>query len=105
MIHSIAWKTGRLRILILPYITVGVPAFILLCAIISLLEMLQFLNHAVAGEYDMTLFFMTVDTASAWSWIVTILVAASAGCLVRMWIPRLRDAWASANAPLERTET
>lgn len=105
MIHTIAWKNGRLKQLILPYITVGVPAWVLLCAIIGLLEMLQFYRHSVAGEYEMTLFFVSVDTASAWSWIVTVLIAVTAGSLVKALLPRLLSAWTSANAPLERTET
>ena len=105
MIHAIAWKNGRLKYLILPYITVGVPAFVLLCAIIGLLEMLQFYRHSVAGEYEMSLFFLSVDTSSAWSWVVTLLIAITAGYLVKVSIPQLLSAWASANAPLERAET
>jgi len=105
MIHAIAWRTGRLKRLILPYITVGIPAMAFLCAMIGLLEMLQFYRHSIAGEYEMSLLFLAIDTSSAWPWVVTLLIGASAGYMVKLSIPRLQSAWATANAPLERAET
>lgn len=104
MIHATAWTSGRLKHLILPYITVGVPAFVLLGATVGLLEMLQFYNHTVVGEYEMTLYLLPVDTASIWPWLVTLLIALIAAVLVKVCMPQFRRAWESANAPMKELE-
>lgn len=105
MIHATAWNSGRLRHLLLPYITVGVPLLVLLGTIIGLLEMMQVYRHGVVGESSMTLFFVQVDTSSLWPWIFTLLIGVIAACLVKVFIPRLHSAWAFANEPIERVQS
>ncbi len=98
MMHEPIWKTelGLLRRLAMPYsaaiVATGVTAF----GLVGLTEMLYFRSAEVTGRTVLALFGMNVETASAWPWIVCVLVAALGALACRATYPRAAVSWNDA---------
>ena len=93
MMHNLAWRLGKLRILIVPYLLSGVPAAIFVLSLIAMLEM----GHTSAPEF--IYLGMTLNPQGAISWALLIAAAALSWYALRRSLQRLRLAWAEANSP------
>lgn len=96
MIHEPAMRRGTLGQLALPYALAAVPAFAALLGVAGLLEVIHHANTAPAGDDEMGLFFMTVDTGSWLTWAVLLLLAAAGIAGLRAMAPRVAAAWSEA---------
>lgn len=95
--HTPAYRGGNLHRLVIPYLRCALPGGALVIGIIGLLEMLHHTRTAGVGEHLMPLFFLTVDTTSASSWLVMLVCALGGALALRQTVPMLRAAWSSAN--------
>jgi len=91
MMHQLAWVRGRMRSLIRPYLTTGIPAFLFMLTLVSLIELVH------TEEESLHIFGLALDPASTVTWIVLLLVAAGTFYATRRSLPQLRAAWESAN--------
>ncbi|MEX0901325.1 MAG: branched-chain amino acid ABC transporter permease [Pseudohongiellaceae bacterium] len=92
MMHQSAWVRRRLRYLILPYLTTGIPALVFVVSSVAMLEM----SHTESDVFD---FLGIPFDPSGWlSWLVLAATALAALYATRRSLPRLSDAWESASA-------
>ena len=91
MMHQVAWVKGSIKQLALPYLLTGIPAFLLMLSAIALVEM----SHVEAGALQFMGF--ALDPALLIDWMMVGLVGIGSLFAVRKSLPRLRDAWESAN--------
>lgn len=101
MMHAPAYRTGRLGQLFVPYVKTLVPAGICVLATAGFLEIIHHVKDAVEGETEMTLYWMTFDSASPLAWIISAVVAVGAFFVARRFAPEMREAWNATNT-LER---
>jgi len=94
MMHQMAWHHGKLKNLAVPYLITGLPALICLLSAVALIEMthtqdemLQYLG-------------MSLNTASAFTWIMAVAITAGTAYGTRRSLGQLRIAWENANEPL-----
>ncbi len=99
MMHEAAFRMRRLHHLARPYLKTGIPVIACLIGVIGGLEMLHHANAAPAGETMMSLFFVSVDTASPLSWIVVSAFTLAGGYLAKRSAAGLRDSWERINSP------
>jgi branched-chain amino acid transport system permease protein len=97
MMHVPAFKFGRARLLIVPYIKTLLPGLITVLGISALVEMTFHFRHAATGDDEMTLFWTTFDSHAVLPWAIAIVVTAVAFWLTRRNVPGLREAWHKAN--------
>lgn len=91
MMHQVAWVKGSIKQLALPYLLTGIPAFLLMLSAVALVEM----SHVEAGALQFMGF--ALDPALLIDWMMVGLVGIGSLFAVRKSLPRLRDAWESAN--------
>ena len=91
MMHQTAWVRGRLKSLIKPYLTTGIPALLFFLGLVTSIELVH------TEEESFHLFGMTLDPASTATWIVILLVTAAAFYATRRSLPQLRSAWEDAS--------
>jgi len=104
MMHGPAWRAGRLRILAMPYLAMGVAATALTVGLIGLVEMFRHARMSAVGEDHIGLFFFDVDVSAWSSWMVFFIIAVLGAAGIRMVLPRVRRAWEAANASLTGAE-
>ena len=91
MMHKVAWVKGSIKKLVIPYLLTGIPAFLLMLSAVALVEM----SHVEAGALQFMGF--ALDPALLIDWMMVGLVGIGSLFAVRKSLPRLRDAWESAN--------
>jgi branched-chain amino acid transport system permease protein len=101
MMHVPAFKLGRARLLVLPYIKTLIPATFGILGTAAVIEMLFHVRSAPVGEQEMTLFWTTFDSSQMLPWIVAGGVAVVGFWLARRHAPELAAAWHEANTPLK----
>ncbi len=92
MMHQVAWLNGKLRTLIVPYLTTGIPAIILMFSIVAMIEM----SHLEGEAFNFL--GMAIDSTSIFSWAGFACLAAIAYLGIIKSLPRLKSAWEEANA-------
>jgi branched-chain amino acid transport system permease protein len=97
MMHVPAFKLGKAKLLIRPYMMTLLPAAIGILGLCALVEMTFHFRHAATGDHDMTLFWTTFDSHTIWPWIIAGAVAAVGLGIARMTAGDLKDAWNEAN--------
>ncbi|MDK3072662.1 branched-chain amino acid ABC transporter permease [Sedimentitalea sp. JM2-8] len=97
MMHVPAFKFGKARHLVLPYIRTLLPGLITILGLSALVEMIFHFRHAATGEDEMTLFWTTFDSHAVFPWIIAIVVTAAAFWITRRNVPGLVEAWHKAN--------
>ena len=99
MMHVPAFRLGKARRLVLPYIKTLLPGAIGTLAAAALVEMIFHYRHASIGDEEMTVFWTTFNSHSALPWVfVLALTVGGIWVCVRM-APELREAWNDANTP------
>ena len=99
MMHVPAFRLGKARLLVLPYIKTLLPGAIGTLAAAALVEMIFHYRHASIGDEEMTVFWTTFNSHSALPWVfVLALTVGGIWVCVRM-APELREAWNDANTP------
>jgi branched-chain amino acid transport system permease protein len=91
MMHQVAWVKGSIKKLVIPYLLTGIPAFLLMLSAVALVEM----SHVEAGALQFMGF--ALDPALLTDWMMVGIVGIGSLIAVRKSVPRLRDAWESAN--------
>ena len=91
MMHQVAWVKGSIKKLVIPYLLTGIPAFLLMLSAVALVEM----SHVEAGALQFMGF--ALDPALLTDWMMVGIVGIGSLIAVRKSLPRLRDAWESAN--------
>ena len=89
--HQVAWVRGTINQLALPYLLTGIPALLLLLSAIALIEM----SHVEADALQFLGF--TLEPTLLTDWLMVGIVGTGSLFAVRKSLPRLRDAWDSAN--------
>ena len=102
MMHVPAFRNGKAGQLVGPYIKTLIPAALGILAVAALLELVFHIRHAIVGDEDMTLYWMTFNSHSPVPWIVAVLVAVVAFWIMRRNMPDLVAAWNRANT-VQRT--
>ena len=99
IMHGPAWREGRLRRLLVPYVLTGALALATTVGVVGLLEMFYFLVSAPAGQSTRRLFWVLVDVRAPTPWLVFAALAA-AGILGARWaMPRAAAAFTEAGRP------
>ena len=92
MMHVPAFRLGKARLLVLPYIKTLLPGAIGTLAAAALVEMIFHYRHASIGDEEMTVFWTTFNSHSALPWVfVLALTVGGIWVCVRM-APELREA-------------
>lgn len=91
MMHQVAWLSGTLRRLALPYLITGIPAFIFILASIAMIE----LSHT-DGEVFHYLG-VSLERGSSIDWMLVGGIAIAAFLATRKSLQQLKDAWEDAN--------
>ncbi|QBF31932.1 branched-chain amino acid ABC transporter permease [Thalassococcus sp. S3] len=99
MMHVPAFKFGKARVLVMPYIKTLIPGALAIIGIASLVEMTFHYRHATAGDEEMTLFWTTFNSHDILPWIVAAALALGGFWLARKTAPDLAEAWGQANTP------
>ncbi len=99
MMHVPAYRMGKLRSLLVPYLKTLLPGAIGILGLCALVEMLFHVRHASTGDHEMTLFWITFDSHTLLPWIVAGMIAVLGIGAARMTAPSLKDAWDGANTP------
>ncbi len=99
MMHLPAWRFGKARLLVGPYMKTLIPAAFSILGIAALLEISFHRRHAAIGDEEMTLFWTTFDSHALLPILIAAAVAAGGFWLARRTAPDLRDAWHRANTP------
>ena len=97
MMHVPAFRLGKARLLIVPYLKTLLPAAIGILWLCALIEMTFHVRHAARGDHEMTLFWTTFDSHSVLPWLVAAGVAVVGIGIARATAPALREAWHEAN--------
>ncbi|MEP1765159.1 MAG: branched-chain amino acid ABC transporter permease [Sulfitobacter sp.] len=98
MMHVPAFKLGKARLLIMPYLKTLLPAAIGLLGLCALVEMVFHYRHAATGDHEMTLFWTTFNSHSILPWLVAGGIAVIGLGIARVTTPSLKDAWEEANS-------
>ncbi|WP_281993455.1 branched-chain amino acid ABC transporter permease [Sulfitobacter geojensis] len=97
MMHVPAYRLGKARGLLLPYVKTLVPAAIGILGICALIEMVFHYRHGATGDVEMTLFWTTFDSHTLLPWIIAAAVAVVGIGIARSTAPALKEAWDEAN--------
>lgn len=98
MMHVPAFKLGKARLLIMPYIKTLVPAAIGILGLCALVEMTFHFRHAARGDNEMTLFWTTFDSHTLLPWLIALAITAVGIGIAKRTAPALKDAWSEANS-------
>ena len=94
--HAPILRSGRVRSLAGPYLGVLIPAGVSILAIAGLCELLHYRRIAAAGEPEITLYWLTMDSQNPAPWIVFAVLATGGFWLARRAAPALAAAWSDA---------
>lgn len=97
MMHTDAYRNGKLGSLVKPYLIGLIPLTAAFVGVISLVEMFSHRNEAAVGDDVITLFFMSIDVSAAPAWIGFTLLSLVGLIGLRFAIPMVRVAWHDAN--------
>jgi branched-chain amino acid transport system permease protein len=98
MMHVPAFKLGKARLLVMPYIKTLIPAAIGILGFCALVEMTFHFRHAARGDNEMTLFWTTFDSHTLLPWLIAIAVTGVGLGIAKRTAPALKDAWGEANS-------
>ena len=97
MMHVPAFRLGKAKLLIVPYLKTLLPALIGTLGLAGLVELMFHYRHAATGDDEMTIFWTTFNSHNVLPWVVLIAIAAIGLGIARRTAPALRDAWNEAN--------
>jgi len=97
MMHEPAYRLGKLRLLITPYLKLVIPVTVAVLGSAAVFEMLFHVRHAPPGDHKMGLYGITFDSHSPVAWGVVIIVTLAAIAVTRALVPQINDAWHDAN--------
>jgi len=97
MKHRLAYHSGRLKNLALPYALIAVPFIALLLGIAGLMEMISHVRGAIDGDSEMTLYFFTFDSHTAMPWVITSVIVVVSGILVKILKKPVIEEWDQIN--------
>ncbi len=99
--HIPAYRMSRLSGLFVPYLKAGIPTILMLSGIVGFIEIIHHVRAAAVGETMMSLIGIEFDTHTVMPWIIVGVLAAVGAVLTKTQMPQLREAWETANAPIE----
>ncbi len=92
----------KFRRMWVPYAIVIAAALPLFVGIVSVIEMLYYLQLESASGTEMRLFGATVDTGSVIAWIVAALITAGGAAAMLFASRRFKEAWGSAQSEIQQ---
>lgn len=95
--HTVALRTGRLGLLVRPYLVVLVPGAIGLLGFAAFIETLHHAKHASIGDDEMSVFWMSFSTHDVLPWLVSIALTATGGFLAWRGAPAMKAAFEQAS--------
>ncbi|MGB7318690.1 MAG: branched-chain amino acid ABC transporter permease [Planktotalea sp.] len=98
MMHVPAFKLGKAKLLLVPYIKTLIPAAIGILGVCALVEMTFHFRHASTGDDEMTLFWTTFDSHTLMPWVIAAVITAIGLGIAKMNAPSLKEAWGEANS-------
>ena len=97
MMHVPAFRLGKARLLLRPYVRTLIPAAVGILGVCALIEMTFHYRHASTGDIEMTLFWITFDSTTVLPWLIAIAISVGGVGIARATAPALKDAWTEAN--------
>ncbi|MDO8479412.1 MAG: branched-chain amino acid ABC transporter permease [Candidatus Rokubacteria bacterium] len=99
MMHAPAWRAGRLRRLVGPYLVAALAALVAAVGVIGLLEMVHFLVTASPAITTKRLFWTAVPVRTLLPWLAFVALTAAGALALRWAAPRAANALAEASRP------
>ncbi len=99
MMHGPAYKTRRLGMLVVPYVTMMIPILMITIGLTGILELAHFSGSTSADDRVMVLYGIpsNIDNVLPWATLIMLTIVGIFG--VRRAKSGVLDAWARANAP------
>ncbi|MGH1578906.1 branched-chain amino acid ABC transporter permease [Planktotalea sp.] len=98
MMHVPAFKLGKAKLLVQPYIKTLIPAAIGILGLCALVEMTFHYRHGATGDHEMTLFWTTFDSHTLMPWLIAAVVTVIGLGIAKRTAPALKEAWDEANS-------
>jgi len=92
MMHRTPWHLGKMHLLVKPYILTAIPGAVFALSLLAMVEM------AHSFETELVFLGATLNSDGIMSWTLLMAIALVAYVALRRSLPRLREAWAQANA-------
>ncbi len=102
MVNLRVAKFGKFKRLWAPYAGVLAAGVVLFVGIVSLIEMIYHYQLESGSGTHMRLFGVTVDTASAVTWIVAVAIGVGGALLMRVASRRFTQVWGGAQAEIQQ---
>jgi branched-chain amino acid transport system permease protein len=99
MMHAPAWRAGRLRRLVGPYLVAALAALVAAVGVIGLLEMVHFLVTAAPAITTKRLFWTAVPVRTLVPWLAFVALTAAGALALRWAAPSAANALAEASRP------
>jgi branched-chain amino acid transport system permease protein len=99
IMHGPAWRAGRLRRVLGPYLVTGGLALVTGVGLVGLIEMVYFLVSASEGQSTRRLFWVAVNVRTLTPWLVFAALAVAGAAGARWAMPRAAAAFAEASRP------
>ena len=104
MMHGPVFKARRLGMLVVPYITMGVPVVLITVGITGILELAHFNNTTSSDERIMALYGVSANIDNIMPWVILVAMTVVGIFGVRKAKPIILDAWDRATAPDDEPE-
>ncbi len=98
MMHVPAFKLGKARLLVMPYIKTLLPGAIGILGLAALVEMTFHYRHAATGDNEMTIFWTTFDSHTILPWIIAGAITVIGLGIAKATAPALKEAWDEATS-------
>lgn len=92
MMHRTPWHLGKMHLLIKPYILTAIPGTVFALSLLAMVEM----AHSFEAEF--VFLGATLNSDGVLSWGILAIIGLLSYLALRRSLPRLREAWAQANA-------
>ncbi len=96
-IHKEAWRLGKLRSLLIPYLIISVPVAAIVVSVVGLLELIHHVSDTLIADPEITLLFVTFDSHAVAPWITLVVLGLAGTFAFSRLRLGLRQAWAAAN--------
>jgi branched-chain amino acid transport system permease protein len=94
--HVFPWRTGKITLLIVPYIKTLIPGAIGLLALSAFVEIMFHAKHASIGDDEMSVFWTTFSHEAILPWIISGGLAIGGIWIAAKMAPQMQEAWNEA---------
>lgn len=94
--HVLPWRTGKMKLLLVPHIKTLIPGAIGLLGLSAFVEIMFHAKHASLGDEEMTIFWTTFSHNDLLPWIISGAIAVGGLWLAKRMAPEMKEAWDQA---------